>query len=225
MKKLLDYVITKTREYQIPDCEGNKFCADTNEGRIKEAVYQFMIKYDLLDKGLSVNFLYEMVASYKGVFEPLRKQILQAPYDAADCELHCWCLLVTDEKFKKVAEAVGTIFVCDDFITLSAIRKLLEMRGCSLPLAQIKFVLKLMIGLGIVEKHDCSFTVRQKLISRGDPRFNIIGATIKALKIIERENDLIKGSMLEIALFPFLDREMLEILYDYDVMEETTYEQ
>ena len=214
MLKLFDYVITKTKEYQMSDCEGNKFCAGTNESRIKESISQFMIVHGLIGKGISVNFLYETIASYKGVFEPLRKQILNTPYDAADCELHAWCLLATADEFRSVAEAVGMIFASEGYITVSTIRKFLEMRGHHLPLAKIKYALNLMIGLGVIVKQDCSFVVSQKLIGCGDSvSFNLVDATSKAIKSMRGvKEDLLEGTAVLMGFFPFIEFEKLRVL-------------
>lgn len=226
MLSIFDYTITKTKEYQTVDCAGNKFCAGTNEDKIKASIERYMLVNDFFNKEkTSVDFLYDVVAAYHGVTEPLRKRILQTPYEAIDCALHSWCLLLLRDEFRIVAEAVGILFAETDYITLSAIRKRIKRHGHHMPLARIRFALAVMEGLEVVEKYGCEFFIHQNLIRPNDAaKFGLIDATINALKLNCKcgANDTDGQNMMALNFFPFLEKTKLRILSE--VLEEETNE-
>ena len=174
----------------------------------------------------SVDFLYDVVAAYHGVTEPLRKTILQTPYEGLDCALHAWCLLLLRDEFRIVAESVGILFAETGYITLSAIRKRIKRHGYHMQLARIRFVLAVMQGLEVVEKHGCEFFIRQNLIRPNDStKFGLIDATIHALKLSCNcdENHTDRQTMMTLNFFPFLEKTKLKILSE--VLEEDLNEQ
>ena len=227
MLKIFDYTITKTKEYQTIDCAGNKFCAGTNEDKIKTSIERYMLVNDFFNKEkTSVDFLYDVVAAYHGVTEPLRKTILQTPYEGLDCALHAWCLLLLRDEFRIVAESVGILFAETGYITLSAIRKRIKRHGYHMQLARIRFVQAVMQGLEVVETHGCEFFIRQNLIRPNDStKFGLIDATINGLKLSCNcgENDADGQKMMTLSFFPFLDKTKLRILSE--VLEEDLNEQ
>lgn len=220
IKSVLEFAITKVRENQLSDCDGNKYVAGTNEAYIKGKLERYMTAYNIKVKGVTVDFIYNLVAEYCGIFEPIRRFAIGVIEEGNECAVRIWCLLLCrDEKFREVAKAVGRLYIKDEPIDLSKVRKELGSVGINLKLADVKLFLLIMTALGVLqETANGTFDVVEKKPEPGSEQYVLVNKTTAALKMVQdEEQDYFERLLL---LFPFFGKEVLKMDFEGDEVDE-----
>ena len=217
VKAILEYSITKVRENQIEDCEGNRFVADTGKAYICYKLAKYMKVHDINVKGITVEFLYDLVGKYYAEFEPIRRMAIATHEKGNDCAVRIWCLLVCkDLRFRDFAQAVGALYVNKEEIKLPALRAKLKSMCKDLSLADIKFFLMIMKGIGVLQEQEDGNVFAVEWRPANDEQYALVDKTFFSLKkyVDEEKEDRI------LMMFPFFKWDNLMGIYGGDVDEE-----
>ena len=217
VKAILEYSITKVRENQIEDCEGNRFVADTGKQYICYKLERYMNVHDIKVKGVTVEFLYDLVGKYYAEFEPIRRMAIGTHERGNDCAVRIWCLLVCkDLRFRDLAQAVGSLYVNKKEIKLPAIRAQLRAMCKEMSLADIKFFLMIMKATGVLKEQEDGRVFANEWKPANQEQYDLVDKTFFSLKkyVDEEKEDRL------LMMFPFFPLDNLMSIYGGDDDEE-----